>query len=386
MSNLVRCLVAVLLLSGGLASAQNAAQLEQAKHEFDTGQTAYNLAQYEVALVHYTKAYELAKLPAILFNLAQVRRKLYEQKHELIDLREARELYRSYLRQVPISSDRQMAESLLAEVEGEYTRQLHAQRDKLLAETKGAAALGLAEDFLAQNDLEAAKTAHDRFVHAPGNHRSDVARALRVKARLEAAGGDERASELAWARALSLDPATAPPPESDPQARVTFQRAQERMKGKAPLQLSHVPPGRLKIGQAPKLRFDTTSDPLGMIHELSVSYRAGVGAYAHLSVRPGEMSFPPEFNNGLSPGTRVEYHVDAIDEEGGVVDSLGSDALPFVLQVDARPPKPVWKRWQFWVGLGAGVVAAGAVAATVGVMEGPPPRTAIPVTAPVLTR
>ena len=39
-----------------------------------------------------------------------------------------------------------------------------------------------------------------------------------------------------------------------------------------------------------------------------------------------------------------------------------------MLHVDEKPAKPIYKRWQFWVGLGAGVAAAGAAAITAGVL------------------
>lgn len=375
MNRLVRSIVLLLALTVGDAALADATpeQMAQAKSEFEAGQVAYNLGQYDVALTRYTRSYELSKLPAILFNLAQVRRKLAERSGKLIDLREARELYRSYLRQVPFGADRSVAEGLAKEVDDAYTKALHDQRDKLLADAQGAAALGLAEDFLAQGDLASAETAHGRFVHTRGNKRAEVARGERVRARLFAARGDDHAAEDAWARALSLDPATAPPPESDPKSKPSFDKAVARMKGKAPLSLRHVPPSRVKIGQAPKLRFDIASDTLGIVKTLSLYYRAGGGAYASISVPPGEVTFPPEFNAGLQPGVKLEYRVEALDGDGAVIESLGTELLPFAITVDQKV-KPLVKRWQFWVGLTAGVVVAAGVATGLGVGLAPPHR------------
>jgi hypothetical protein len=103
------------------------------------------------------------------------------------------------------------------------------------------------------------------------------------------------------------------------------------------------------------------------------------GAYATLSARPGDVAFPAELNAGLRPGTKVEYHVEVLDQDGAVVDHLGSATLPFALTVDARPPKPIHKRWQFWVGLGTGVLVAGGVAAAIGITQAPPSRELITV-------
>lgn len=370
-----------LLLLGAVAHAQKQDAMQQARSEFEAGQTAYNLAQYESALAHYQRAYELSKLPALLFNLAQARRKLYEKNHDLTHLRMARELYRSYLRQVAISDARQLAESLLGEVEKEYTRVLHEQRDRLLADTQGPAALGLAEDFLAQDDLEAAGAALARFSRTPGNRRAQVAKAARLRARLAANRGDERTAEESWARAFELDPSTPPPPESDARSKPSFLRAQARMKQRPQLSLAHVPPTRVKIGEAPRLRVDVVADTLGLVRSLQVRYRANGGAYARLSAQPGTIVFPDAFNAGLRPGTRIDYDIEALDADGAVIDALGSDTLPFSVAVDTLTAKPVWKKWPFWVGLGAGALVIAGAATAIGVTQAPPERVGIPINA-----
>jgi len=105
-----------------------------------------------------------------------------------------------------------------------------------------------------------------------------------------------------------------------------------------------------------------------------------------MNAQPGEVTFPPTFNAGLAPGAHLEYYVTALDEDGAVLDTLGSPTLPFALNVDAKPAIAVYKRWQFWVGLGAGVVAAAGVAAAVGVTQSPPERVVIPVNTGLLGR
>ena len=368
-----------LVLACSVARAQTPAEMDAAKKEYDAGQVAYNLGNYDEALKRYTRAYELSKLPALLFNLAQAHRKLYEGSGPLDNLRRARELYRSYLRNVPISNERPVAEQLLKEVEAEYEKQLHAQKDKLLVEAKGQKALDLAEDFLGQGDSDAARAALERFQKTPGNARPEVARGYRSKARVAAAASDPIGAEQAFAAALELDPSTSPPPDSEPSAQAAWKRAEERMAGKPPLKLQHVPPTRLKIGAVPKLRIEVVSDTNDLVRGLELHYRAGQSAWAVTPIKAGDVTFPATFNAGLAPGTRIEYWVGAVGEEAAQLDALGSLALPFVLHVDEKPAKPIYKRWQFWVGLGAGVAVAAGAAAAIGVTQAPPERVGIPV-------
>ena len=383
---LLLCTALACSLAAPASAQQPNPQVEAAKKAFEAGQVAYNLARYDDALGHFTRAYELSKLPAILYNLGQAHRRLYETGGNLDHLLRAREMYRSYLRLVPQSADRPMAEGLLRDVEAEYEKQLRAQRDKMLIDAKGAAALMLAEDFADRGDLDGALAGLERFQKSPGNKRDEVARGERVRARVQAARGDGRAASQSFARAMELDPAVAPPPEKEQAALAAFRKAQERMKGRPALTLTHVPPARLKIGQAPRLRIDVGGDTLGLVSGLKLRYRAGTSAWASLDTKPGDVTFPQTFNQGLSPGTRIEYWVTAVDEDGAVLDTLGTETLPFALHVDDKPPKPLHKRWQLWVGVAAGVVVAAGVAAGVGVALAPPERIPIPVNTSLISR
>lgn len=375
---LITWLTSLMWLTGA-ARAQTPAQVEQAKKAYETGQTAYDLAKYDEALAHFTKAYELSKLPAILYNLGQAYRRLYETVGGIDNLRRSREMYRSYLRLVPFSAERPLTEQLLKQVEDAYAKQLRVQRDKLLTQARGASALNLAEDFVGQGDADAAQAALDRFKKSPGNPRAEVARSERVRARIQAARKRPAAAEESFARALSLDPSLAPPPEAEKAALDAFVKAQARMKGRPPLVLAHVPPGRLKTGATPRLRIEVGNDALNMVRELVVGYRAGGGAWATISAKPGDVTFPATFNAGLSPGTRVEYYVTAVDEDGAALDTLGSQALPFALAVDDKAQRPLHKRWQFWVGLGAGALVALGAATAIGVTQAPPEYVPVPV-------
>src|SRR5438105_3542923 len=59
-------------------ASPEAARREEAKAEFNQGNTAYNLGKYEEAVAHFEKAYGLSRVPEILFNLGQCYRKRWE--------------------------------------------------------------------------------------------------------------------------------------------------------------------------------------------------------------------------------------------------------------------------------------------------------------------
>ena len=83
---------------------------DEAKVQYLKGQTAYDLGKFREALRRFEAAYELKPVPALLFNIGQCHRKLG-------DLQQAANLYRSFLRADPGSTQAEQAESLLAQVE-----------------------------------------------------------------------------------------------------------------------------------------------------------------------------------------------------------------------------------------------------------------------------
>jgi len=92
-----------------------------------------------------------------------------------------------------------------------------------------------------------------------------VARAARVKGRVQASRGQTGAAAESFARGLELDSSTAPPPDLEKPGLAAFAKAQARMKGKPQLGLQHVPPARVKIGASPRLRIDVTGDTLSLV-------------------------------------------------------------------------------------------------------------------------
>jgi tetratricopeptide (TPR) repeat protein len=99
--------------------------------------------------------------------------------------------------------------------------------------------------------------------------------------------------------------------------------------------------------------------------------RTGEGRYA--ATVPGMFVGPPA----------LEYYVVAVDAEGGLVASEGSEAEPLALAVDspvAAAGAPVYKKWWFWAGVGTAVLAG-----TVGVLaltgdDPPSPESTVTIT------
>lgn len=100
----MRCLV-VLVLLAGVAHADS-----DAEHFYKEGQAAYDDKRYDDAITAWTRSYELSKLPALVFNLAQA--------HRLANhCDQAVESYKKFLELDPASEERPAAEQFLRELQ-----------------------------------------------------------------------------------------------------------------------------------------------------------------------------------------------------------------------------------------------------------------------------
>jgi len=99
-------LVILLVLATGVASAQ----APDAEQLYKDGQTAYDAKRYDDAIAAWSKSYELSRLPALVFNLAQA--------HRLAGhCAKAVESYKKFLSLDPQSDERPAAEQFLRELE-----------------------------------------------------------------------------------------------------------------------------------------------------------------------------------------------------------------------------------------------------------------------------
>jgi len=108
-------LVVLAILSSGLVRAD---PIAKARDEFKKGETAYAVRDFKKAVIHYKKAYELSKRPALLFNVAQA--------HKLAgNLKEAIYFYDTYLRLSRKPANRADVERYIVELK---EKQIEADR------------------------------------------------------------------------------------------------------------------------------------------------------------------------------------------------------------------------------------------------------------------
>lgn len=88
-------------MSGGPANDEEADDedpvIAEARSEYKSGSDAYALGNYEVAVKHFERAYELSQEPALLFNLGQSYTRWYDISNDLEHLKKARRLYENYV-------------------------------------------------------------------------------------------------------------------------------------------------------------------------------------------------------------------------------------------------------------------------------------------------
>jgi tetratricopeptide (TPR) repeat protein len=99
-------MMAILLLA---ASASAQTDREAARQAAESGRRSYNLGQWPEAITEFAKAYRLSGDAALLFNLAQAHRRAGHAA-------EAVSFYKAFLREQPMSENREVAEKQLSEL------------------------------------------------------------------------------------------------------------------------------------------------------------------------------------------------------------------------------------------------------------------------------
>jgi len=370
-------LVAVVLLAP-LARAQQPDLMTLGKQEFETAKKEFNLGHYEKALEHFETSYRLTALPELLYNLGVVNRALFDRTRKTEYLDAAIERFKTYLanprstqdpaRRASIEKELKEAEDLLA-------------REKA-ARAKGEEALALGEEFLSQGRTDDAKAQLDSYLRAPGNERGGVARAQLLAAGIALKQNDPPGARQAYARALELDRSIPPP--ADPAAKAVYDEARAQA-GESPLAVAHTPPASIKAGAPVELGFTVQNDKQQLVRGLRVSYRLGGGkAFSTLppqAPQPGvtKIALPRAFTMNVPPGARIEYYATALGENDAALEHIGSESLPFALQVEALKGPSVAKKWWFWTAM---VAVAGAVATGIALgvtLTQPPPPTDVPI-------
>jgi tetratricopeptide (TPR) repeat protein len=353
------------------APATDAARRDQAKAEFNLGNTAYNLGKYEEAIGHFEKAYGLSRVPEILFNLGQCYRKRWEDEKKSDLGRRALHYYQALVREAPGSRVRADAEQFIGELEPALAAADARERQGLIDAARGAEALRLAQTFLRDGQTADAAATTDRLLREADNGRELLAEAYVVRGRAAARLGDVLGAEAQFRRALELRPAAelsdATPPET-----ASFDAARRNMKGGG-LRLVQAPGGEVPGGKPSALALTVEGDSEQLVSTLELGYRRGdSGAFVTTRVpNAAALAIPAA---ALTAGARVDYYVRALDAHGGVLAESGTPTLPFRLQVAAPPvvaaggagapsATPWYKRW--WVWTLVGVIALGGGGAAV---------------------
>jgi tetratricopeptide (TPR) repeat protein len=89
---------------------------------YTAGQAAYDAKQYDAALTAWERSYQLSRLPALLFNIAQAHR----LRANPGDCTMAVEAYRNFTKLDPTSAQRGTAEGFIAELGACATAESHA--------------------------------------------------------------------------------------------------------------------------------------------------------------------------------------------------------------------------------------------------------------------
>src|SRR5947207_2642735 len=107
----MRLLVAVLLAaSTALAAPPPDPATAKAKELFGHAEALYALTRYAEALAEYERAFETRPLPGFLFNIGQCHRQLGRWE-------KAAYFYRAYLERQPEARNRDLVNSLIAEMD-----------------------------------------------------------------------------------------------------------------------------------------------------------------------------------------------------------------------------------------------------------------------------
>lgn len=94
----------------------------EARAAFTAGSREYSLGNYETAVSHFERSFELSQRPELLFNIAQSYARWYEISDDIEHLRKSERLYKNYVAYLDSDSDpdpaaKADAEQAMAEVE-----------------------------------------------------------------------------------------------------------------------------------------------------------------------------------------------------------------------------------------------------------------------------
>ncbi len=110
----MRALAIVVLVA--MAATAHAEPSREARAHFEAGQRHHKLGRFAEAIDEYQRAYELAPLPDLLFNIGQCYRNLKNWERAIF-------FFDRYLEEAPDSRDAELVRSLIAELEETIARE-----------------------------------------------------------------------------------------------------------------------------------------------------------------------------------------------------------------------------------------------------------------------
>lgn len=111
-----------------------------ARIEYEKGEKAYRLGQFEDAAMAFEKAYEKSGLPDILYNIGLSHLRWYDVDPDLAHLRKAKVVFQNYVIEIqknPELGDLEEAETLIKQIDEKIAEHEKAEADAIAAANQG---------------------------------------------------------------------------------------------------------------------------------------------------------------------------------------------------------------------------------------------------------
>lgn len=349
MSRAVHVLAVVSLLLAAATVRAESSDEERAHEIFVRADADYRLGHFEAAAAGYTRAYELAHAPAILYDVAQANRRWFETGNTIEPLRRAYDAYRAFLRDEPDSPQRGNAE-----------REVARLRAKLVTTESGPSAVLLAEKLLAEGDADDASRLLARRLAEHGLSRAELVTALEASGRARARAGDRAGALDRFERALTIDPLVTLGSDGGAVANDAWAAAQARLAAHGPLALERDAGSSSPVTSTTRVTV-RVRDPLHLVSSLSLHTRRPGGPDVIAEERPdgrgvATLEVPASV---AAPAGRIGWFVVAFDAGRVQLATLGSPDAPLELVTTAERPRWYRRPW-VWATIGAAALIGGA--------------------------
>jgi tetratricopeptide (TPR) repeat protein len=352
------CFCLSLALASVALAAPSPADVAEAKRLHNAGASAYRLGHFDEALEQFEASYRLTHFPELLFNVAQLHRKLWESGHDPEHLRRAVEVYRRFLDEAPANAARRRdATVILPPLESAMAA---LDRRAKVERAAGREGLRIADELLAGGAPDDADDAIAHVLAERHLERGLVGDAWMLRGRVAHRRGQRPQALAAFSRALSLG--AVPPNDMD--ASEPMAEASARLGG-ATLTLSSSL-GLAIAGRPISLSLEL-HDPAQLVEHIALYHRDGHRDGGVFAVTTAPRDAHEATLDAAAAGARIEYFVVALGAADAELAREGSPQKPLVLEVISPPvekqrpvvqARPWYRRWWVWTVVG-GVATAG---------------------------